>query len=72
MTSPILGPYDGFKAKRAMSLLDHDYHLMGLSGKNAIDENESFIIEHGTSLEPHNEDLNFDLVNKDQGLKMPF
>ena len=55
-----------------MSLLDHDYHLMGLSGKNAIDEDESFIIEHGTSLEPHNEDLNFDLVNKDQGLKMPF
>lgn len=46
---------------------------MGLSRNNAVDEDESFFIDHGTSLEPHNEDLNFDLVNKDElGLKMPF
>jgi len=38
---------------------------MGLSRNNAFDEDESFFIDHGTSLEPHNEDLNFDLVNKD-------
>ena len=65
MTSPILGPYDGIQTKRDISVLDQDYNLMGLSRNNAFDEDESFFIDHGTSLEPHNEDLNFDLVNKD-------
>jgi len=45
---------------------------MGLSrnGNNAIDD-ESFLMDRGTSLEPH-EDRNFDFVNKEEGLKMPF
>lgn len=65
----MMGPYKPQKSKRAISVLDQDYELLGLSRNHANDE-ESFPHFAGSSV-GHLDDLNADLVN-DTGLKMPF
>ena len=48
MTSPILGPFvQEPPNKRAISVLDQEYDLMGLSRNNAIDEESYHLEEHG-------------------------
>ncbi len=59
--SPMLGPFDlDNNAKRAISVLDQDYDLMGLSQKNACDD-ESFL--YG-GMVPFEDDLQLDTVKK--------
>ena len=55
MTSPILGPYsqEPTKTKRAISVLDRDFDLMGLSRNNAVHDGDSFFMdEDPPSIEP--------------------
>ena len=70
MNSPILGAFDHENNKRAISVLDQDYEIMGLSRNNANLDEESFLPDIGTSM-GHIDDLKLDFV-KDEGLKMPF
>lgn len=69
--SPILGGYDCPPAKRAISVLDQEYDLMGLSKNNALDE-DSFMMGNLNSFAPALEDLNQDVINVEQGFKMPY
>ena len=63
MSSPILGPFEPL-AKRAISVLDQDYDLMGLSQKNAVDE--SFMLE-----EPPLLNFNEPVYPKNESIKQP-
>ena len=55
--SPMLGPFDlDNNAKRAISVLDQDYDLMGLSQKQAC-EDDSFLIGNPHSMAAFEDDL---------------
>ena len=65
----MLGPFAYPNLKRTQSVIDQDYDLMGLSRKNA-DNDESFPFNHGNSMDVL-DDLNVDFVKK-EGPKLPF
>lgn len=65
----MLGPFAHPNLKRTQSVIDQDYDLMGLSRKNA-DNDESFPFNHGNSMDVL-DDLNVDFVKK-EGPKLPF
>ena len=73
MTSPILGPFDQElnKTKRAISVLDRDFDLMGLSRNNAVHDEDSFFIDEDPSIEPL-KNMKNDLNSEEEGLRLPF
>jgi hypothetical protein len=68
MNSPILGAYEQ-QPPRAISVLDQDFEMMGLSRYNAAMDNESYFME-ALSMDPI-DDLNLDFV-KDNDRELPF
>ncbi len=55
----MLGPFEHQTVKRAISVLDQDYDLMGLSQNKAFDE-ESFLVDPTNSMAPY-DDFDHDL-----------
>ena len=73
MSSPMLGAYshEPIKTKRAISVLDRDFDLMGLSRNNAVHDEDSFFIDEDPSIEPL-KNMKDDLNSEDEGLRLPF
>ena len=70
MTSPILGAFDRVNGRRAaVSVIDQEYDLMGLSQKEVLDD-DSFLVEPGQSLDRH-EDINNNFA-KNENFKLPY
>ena len=44
MGSPILAGFDQQPMKRAISVLDQEYDIMGLSKNNALDDDDSILL----------------------------
>ena len=72
MSTELLGPYshEPHKTKRAISVLDRDFDLMGLSRNNAVHDDDSFFIED-PSIE-HLKNMKDDLNSEEEGLRLPF
>lgn len=69
--SPMLGPFDlDNNAKRAISVLDQDYDLMGLSQKQACEE-DSFLIGDPHSLAAFEDDLKLENQEKQAKEQLP-
>ena len=69
----MLGAYshEPIKTKRAISVLDRDFDLMGLSRNNAVHDEDSFFIDEDPSIEPL-KNMKDDLNSEDGGLRLPF
>lgn len=71
MHSPILGPFGEENLKRTISELDQEYEMLGLSQHKAFDE-ESFLLDHGTSMAPFDDDFPMMDLRRHESLKVPY